>query len=301
MKKNFLTERDLLESTRRRSKHYLRRRRTREEEHDTISTSTATERHSSEDTEIRNTSGRSTTTTSIPKVTEAFTKRGREQFEEMAQHLLQTVIRLFYSTFFPITDQTEGDMIRRIWNFIDYALDNMKVDIRTKSAASAERRNEQRPENGWELQGHKTNLLLKVAKGEIGCAEVGKKDHVDAGSKETKELGLKAPKMLKDQLYNLSKVYPTEDFVLLSWIIPPPMYARSIKPTFTISHRQLLQLGMIWSYVGFDLSRELVDQTIKKLNEPSVLGSVSFANVVNPSTAILPCVPSPKLSPKKPQ
>ena len=47
--------------------------------------------------------------------------------------------------------------------------------------------------------------------------------------------------------------------------------------------------------------RELVDQTIKKLNEPSVLGSMSFANVVNPLTTILLCVPSPKLSPKKPQ
>ena len=47
--------------------------------------------------------------------------------------------------------------------------------------------------------------------------------------------------------------------------------------------------------------RELVDQTIKKLNEPSFLGSMSFANVVNPPTIILPCAPSPKLSPKKPQ
>ncbi|KAG2219966.1 hypothetical protein INT45_002180 [Circinella minor] len=43
----------------------------------------------------------------------------------------RTVIQFFHTTFPPITDQTDGDIIRRIWNFIDYTFDNMKVDIRT--------------------------------------------------------------------------------------------------------------------------------------------------------------------------
>ncbi|KAG2220396.1 hypothetical protein INT45_006567 [Circinella minor] len=43
----------------------------------------------------------------------------------------------------------------------------------------------------------------KISNGEIGCSEVGKKDSGDAGTKEVKELGLKVPKMMKNQLWQL--------------------------------------------------------------------------------------------------
>ncbi|KAG2222345.1 hypothetical protein INT45_009818 [Circinella minor] len=244
----------------------------------------------------------------------------KEFILDWAQYSLQTVIRLFHSNFFPITDQTEGDMIRRIWNFIDYAFDNMKVDIRTgemESAASAERRNEQLTENGRKLHGHKTDLLIKVVKGEIGCTEVGKKDHGVAGSKETKELGLKVPKMLKDQLYNLSKVCPekVEKLVVVGFVMMglklrvvvmdnPSTYVCRINRTDPYYFPStVVTVGNDFGAMLILISqvRELVDQTIKKLNEPYVLRSMSFANVVSPPTIILPCAPSPKLSPKKTQ
>ena len=90
-----------------------------------------------------------------------------------------------------------------------------------KSAASAEQRSEQCTKNRQKLHRYKTDLLLKVVRDEIGCVEVGKKDHGDASSKETKELGLKVPKMLKDQLYNLSKVCPekVDELVVIGFVM----------------------------------------------------------------------------------
>ncbi|KAI7851151.1 hypothetical protein BDC45DRAFT_445922 [Circinella umbellata] len=207
---------------------------------------------------------------------------------DWAQYSFQTVISIFHSNFFPITNQTEGDIIRRIWSFIDYAFDNMKVDVRTgemESAASAERRNEQCTENGRELHGHKTDLLLKVVRGEIGCSEVGKKDHSDAGAKETKELGLKVPKMLKDQLYNLSKVCAekVKELVVIGFVMMglklriiamdnPSTYVCRINrtdPYYFPSTVATIPSDFGAMLILISQVRELVDQTIKNsVNRP---------------------------------
>jgi hypothetical protein len=67
-----------------------------------------------------------------------------------------------------------------------------------ESVASSEHRNGNREPNQRKKHGHRTDILFKYFKGEVGCSEVGKKDEGDAGTKECRELGLKVPKMLKD-------------------------------------------------------------------------------------------------------
>ncbi|CAO3677533.1 hypothetical protein G6F70_000199 [Rhizopus microsporus] len=48
---------------------------------------------------------------------------------EWAQPSIISALRLFRGNYFPLTDQTEADMIRRIWSFIGKAFDNVNLDI----------------------------------------------------------------------------------------------------------------------------------------------------------------------------
>ncbi|KAG1488146.1 hypothetical protein G6F52_012555 [Rhizopus delemar] len=108
-------------------------------------------------------------------------------------------------------------MIRRIWSFIDTAFDNVNLDIRCgekESFASSYRRNRERSANDRKKHSHRTDLLFKCNEGELECAEVGKKDDGDNGTKELHELGLKCPKMMKDQLCHLIKVTPHHQYDL---------------------------------------------------------------------------------------
>ena len=77
-----------------------------------------------------------------------------------------------------------------------------------ESTASSDRRNLLRQPNERKRHGHKSDILFKCFKGEMGCTEVGKKDEGDSGTKEQNELGLKVSKMLKDQMWNLVYLYP---------------------------------------------------------------------------------------------
>ena len=51
-------------------------------------------------------------------------------------------------------------------------------------------------------------MLFISFKGEVGCTEVGRADSGDNGTKEQNELGLKLPKMLKDQMWKLVHLFP---------------------------------------------------------------------------------------------
>ncbi|KAG1172821.1 hypothetical protein G6F36_011485 [Rhizopus arrhizus] len=95
-------------------------------------------------------------------------------------------------------------LVRRIWYFVDTAFNNASIDVRTgekESRASSSRRNQGRINKERKKHGHKTEFLFKFNQGELGCAEVGKEDTGDEGIKEMKELELKCPKMMKDQLW----------------------------------------------------------------------------------------------------
>ena len=77
-----------------------------------------------------------------------------------------------------------------------------------ESIASSDRRNLLRQPNERKRDGHKSDMLFISFKGEVGCTEVGKKDAGDNGTKEKSELGLKLPKMLKDQMWKLVHLFP---------------------------------------------------------------------------------------------
>lgn len=49
---------------------------------------------------------------------------------DWAQQLMQSALRLFKSHYIPLTDQSEADIIRRIWYFVDTAFDDVSIDVR---------------------------------------------------------------------------------------------------------------------------------------------------------------------------
>ncbi|KAG0171345.1 hypothetical protein DFQ29_008888 [Apophysomyces sp. BC1021] len=55
---------------------------------------------------------------------------------DWAQYSIQTAIRPFRANYFPLTNQTEADIIRCVWSFIDTAFDNVKLDTRTEKMES---------------------------------------------------------------------------------------------------------------------------------------------------------------------
>ncbi|KAI9489501.1 hypothetical protein BDB00DRAFT_745474, partial [Zychaea mexicana] len=108
----------------------------------------------------------------------------------------------------------------QVYLFIDTIFDNIySLDVRIgemESTASSERRNLTREPNERKRHGHRSDMLFKCFQGGIGCTEVGKKDVGDSGTKEQKELGLKVPKMLKDQMWKLVHVYPDHRCTLVT-------------------------------------------------------------------------------------
>ncbi|KAG1468313.1 hypothetical protein G6F56_003902 [Rhizopus delemar] len=137
---------------------------------------------------------------------------------------MQSALRLFKSHYIPLTDQSEADIIRRIWYFVDTAFDNVRIDVRTgekESRASSSRRNQGRINKERKKHGHKTDFLFKFNQGELGCAEVGREDAGDEGTKEMKELDLKCPKMMKNQLRQLAKTTPQHqmDLVVVGFVM----------------------------------------------------------------------------------
>ncbi|KAI7848516.1 hypothetical protein BDC45DRAFT_523056 [Circinella umbellata] len=242
-----------------------------------------------------------------------------EEFDlDWAQSSIQNAIRLFHANFFPLTDQTEADIIQRVWSFVDTIFDNTNVDVRTGemgSTASSERKNEQRVPNQRKNHGHKTDLLFKVSNGEIGCSEVAKKDSGDAGTKELKELGLKVPKMMKDQLWQLARNHPEKSrrLAVIGYVMMglklrvvvmenPSTYICKINRTPAYYFPSTIetfgsQLGNLLGLVS--QVKELACQTLDILNEPLPIRSTSYNPVINTPVQMLPCPPSPKMPSKK--
>ena len=49
---------------------------------------------------------------------------------EWTQSTIETALRLYPANYFPLTDQTEFDILKRIWIFIDKVFDNLPVVVR---------------------------------------------------------------------------------------------------------------------------------------------------------------------------
>ena len=53
------------------------------------------------------------------------------EFElDWIQSTIETALQLIPAKYFPLTDQTESDILKPLWIFIDKAFDNLEVDVR---------------------------------------------------------------------------------------------------------------------------------------------------------------------------
>lgn len=135
-------------------------------------------------------------------------------------------IHLFKCGYLPLSAHTEGDILRRIWFFVDTAFDYSKIDCRggeKASKSSSAGRNAQRVIAGEgkmesKRMGRKVDLLFLRQRLEYGCAECGRYEN------QTKELydgSFKMLKVLKDMIYNLYKSAPTSlhGFTLIGFLM----------------------------------------------------------------------------------
>ncbi|KAG0934848.1 hypothetical protein G6F57_013189 [Rhizopus arrhizus] len=135
-------------------------------------------------------------------------------------------LNLFKCNYLPLTDQSEGDVLRRVWIFLDTVFDDSKINCRggeKSSKSSAAARNNERAIAGEEkmerkLIGRKVDLLFQRQHLEYGCSECGRYED------QTKELydgSFKVVKVLKDMLYNLHNTAPNSvrEFILVGFLM----------------------------------------------------------------------------------
>ncbi|KAG0166868.1 hypothetical protein DFQ29_000761 [Apophysomyces sp. BC1021] len=238
-----------------------------------------------------------------------------KQFDlDWVQDTIYTALRLFKAKYIPLSDQTEADIIRRVWYFVDTAYDDLPIDVRSgemESTASSARRNMKRAYPSRKMHGHQADFLLKLSTSELACAEVGKKDGGATGSKELREAGLKCPKMMKDMMGNLIATYPhANDLVTVGYIIMglniralvmdnPSSHVCRIQGTLPLHFPTTLdtfaiQVGEILCLIM--QTKELIKKTMNTINSSRKISNITY----NYLTACLPpCAMSPKPSPKR--
>lgn len=145
---------------------------------------------------------------------------------EWAKDTVLNYIKLFKYQQLPLNHQTEGDMPRRIWFFLDTVLDDSKMNCiggEKSSKSSCISRNlgrtlaaEEKMER--KVTGRKVDLLFTRQRLEYGCCECGRFDD------DTKQLydGLfKMAKVLKDMMYSLYRAAPSlvRQFTLVGFLL----------------------------------------------------------------------------------
>ncbi|CAO0789700.1 unnamed protein product [Mucor circinelloides] len=103
--------------------------------------------------------------------------------------------------YIPLTNQTESDVIRRIWILLDAVFDHSIIISR--SSASSDSRNQSRTiasvdPMARKLCGRKVDMIFKSTSAELGCMECGHSDGVNT----TKEMSDGLIKLLFLDLYS---------------------------------------------------------------------------------------------------
>ncbi|KAI8358555.1 hypothetical protein BD560DRAFT_335052, partial [Blakeslea trispora] len=145
---------------------------------------------------------------------------------EWLRNCLLNYLNLFKCGYLPLTDQTEGDMMRRVWFFIDTAFDTSKISCRggeKSSKSSSSSRNNKRTlagENAMQrkLVGRKLDMVYFRQSSEYGSCECGRYEE------QTKELcdgGFKMAKVSKDMLVDLCRKAPSavRDFSVVGFLL----------------------------------------------------------------------------------
>ncbi|CEG67065.1 hypothetical protein RMATCC62417_03540 [Rhizopus microsporus] len=131
---------------------------------------------------------------------------------EWVRNTLLEYFTLFKWGYLPLTYQLEGDVIRRVWRFIDTFFDDSKIicrGVEKTSRSSSASINTNRTFAGIEkmerkLMGRKLDLTFYRQLFEYGCCECGRSED------QTKELldDSKMAKVLKDMIYSLYQKSP---------------------------------------------------------------------------------------------
>ncbi|CEI95224.1 hypothetical protein RMCBS344292_09416 [Rhizopus microsporus] len=225
---------------------------------------------------------------------------------------MQSALRLFKSYYIPLTDQSEADIIRRIWYFVDTAFDDVSIDVRMRekeSRASSSRQNQGRINKERKKHGHKTDFLFKFNQGELDCAEVGKEDAGDGGTKEMKELGLKCPKMMKYQLWQLAKTIRQHrmDLVIVEFVMMglkfraitsdrPSTYIcryRQTAPIFFPATEETIGSKLGELLVLVSQVKSLLCNTLAIMNSSTLISSQKFGNVEDSDDELPVCLATP--------
>ncbi|KAG0743871.1 hypothetical protein G6F33_010833 [Rhizopus arrhizus] len=136
--------------------------------------------------------------------------------KEWAQSTILSTIKLFMCNYIPLTDQSESDIIRRIWILLDTVFDHSTIISRSggkSSSASSDSRNQSRTiasvdPMARKLCGRKIDMIFKSTSAELGCMVCGRSDGVNT-TKEMSDSLIKLSKVLKDMFISLCNFTPS--------------------------------------------------------------------------------------------
>ncbi|KAI9354383.1 hypothetical protein BD770DRAFT_367469 [Pilaira anomala] len=140
----------------------------------------------------------------------------RDPCLKWVQDSLYNCLKLYFAEYLPLTDQTEGDLLRRIWSCVDTVFDFSSLKCRSgekSRVSSSEGRNYDRCLGGVKkltrkATGHKMDMIFKNESGEFGCAECGRFYDLNS-TKKLMEGSFKLPKIMKDMLAHVCNDAPT--------------------------------------------------------------------------------------------
>ncbi|KAI7856326.1 hypothetical protein BDC45DRAFT_503668 [Circinella umbellata] len=227
---------------------------------------------------------------------------------DWAQSTIETALKLYPTNYFPLTDQTESDILKRIWIFIEKAFDNLPVVVRSgemESESSRDRRNLDNLNENTKRHGHRADLLIKESHNEFGFCEAGKDDHDSEGTKL---------KMLKDMLWSLSSSFPeSKGFIVVGIIIsglkistllmdrPSPYICRIFKTTPLYFPTNVEEFAAkMGSIIHLVLQiKHIINKTYKE-TQPKIIRPITIVNSNHLGVHPLPpCPPTPKSKHKK--
>ncbi|KAI7855766.1 hypothetical protein BDC45DRAFT_438165 [Circinella umbellata] len=137
--------------------------------------------------------------------------------------LRQSIMNLlmnYQSNFFSKNGNTESDILFRVWSCVQYAFDKSKIDVNSgekESKATSCNNNSNRSLGKRKMHGTRVDLRFMYDGSELGCAEAGRVDEGELGTKEMSESQLKCPKTLRDMFVQLLKKYPDKQDELLTF------------------------------------------------------------------------------------
>lgn len=149
-----------------------------------------------------------------------------------AQTTVLNTIKLFMSNYFPLSDQSEAGILRRIWLLIDTVFDYSAIKARRyfyfsvsltilltiiqsgekSSISSSDGLNAARTianinQAARKLMGRKVDMVYKLQPNEYGCMEYGKDEN--NSTKELSDGMFKIPIIMKDMFNSLAKKTPS--------------------------------------------------------------------------------------------